>query len=96
MTIDWHKTVEFIRKDWQSNPIRLSLEVLNWVLNLVVAMTFTVTMPNVPFLIIYPMFFCCLSISIYSALSRGSFGLFMTSLTIFLIDIVGYYRLLVL
>ena len=96
MRIDWHKTVDFIRKDWHSNPLRLSLEGFNWVMNFIIAMTFTVTMPDVPFLVVYPMFFTCLSISMYSALSRGSFGLFMTSLTIFLIDIVGYYRLLVL
>jgi hypothetical protein len=96
MRIDWHKTVDFIRKDWHSNPLRLSLEVFNWVMNFVIAMTFTVSMPNVPFLVVYPMFFLCLSISMYSALSRGSFGLFMTSLTIFVIDLVGYYRLLML
>jgi hypothetical protein len=47
-------------------------------------------------LVVYPMFFTALSISIYSAASRGSFGLLMTSVTIFLIDLVGYYRLLML
>jgi hypothetical protein len=96
MRIDWHKTVDFIRKDWHSNPLRLSLEVFNWIMNFVIAMTFTITMPNVPFLVVYPMFFLCLSISMYSAASRGSFGLLMTSLTIFVIDLVGYYRLLML
>ena len=96
MQIDWHKTVDFIRKDWHSNPLRLSLEVFNWVMNFVIAMTFSLTVPDVPLLIIYPMFFIALSISMYSAASRGSFGLLMTSLTIFVIDLVGYYRLLML
>ena len=94
--IDWHKTVNFIRNDWRSHPVRLVLETVNWALNFVIAMTFTLTVPNVPLLIIYPLFFTALTISIYSAASRGSFGLLMTSLTIFVIDLVGYYRLLML
>lgn len=94
--IDWHKTVEFIRQDWHSHPIRLILETVNWALNFVIAMLFTLTVPNVPLLVIYPLFFIALSISIYSAASRGSFGLLMTSVTIFLIDLVGYYKLLML
>lgn len=93
--IDWHKTVEFIRTDWHSHPVRLVLETINWFLNIVVCMTFTLTVPNVPFLLVYPLFFICLIISMWSAVSRGSFGLFMTSLTIFLIDLVGYWRLVV-
>ena len=92
--IDWHKTVNFIRRDWHSHPVRLCLEIFNWFLNIVVVVTFAVTVPNVPFLIVYPLFFCCLAISIWSAWSRGSFGLLMTSATIFAIDLVGYYRLL--
>lgn len=94
--INWHKTAEFIRRDWHSHPVRLILETFNWALNFVIAMTFTLTVPNVPLLVIYPLFFIALSISMYSAASRGSFGLLMTSLTIFVIDLVGYYRLLML
>jgi hypothetical protein len=30
----------------------------------------------------------------YSSLSRGSFGIFLTSLTLFIIDIIGYWRIL--
>jgi hypothetical protein len=94
--IDWHKTAKFIHDDWCEHPIRLILETVNWALNFVIAMTFTLTVPNVPLLVVYPLFFTALSISIYSAISRGSFGLLMTSLTIFVIDLVGYYRLLMI
>jgi len=94
--IDWHKTAKFIKDDWHSHPVRLILETVNWALNFVIAMTFTLTVPNVPLLLVYPLFFTALSISIYSAISRGSFGLLITSITIFVIDLVGYYRLLML
>ena len=72
------------------------METINWALNFAVAMTFTLTVPNVPLLVVYPMFFTALSISIYSAISRGSFGILITSVTIFLIDLVGYYKVLVI
>jgi hypothetical protein len=92
--IDWHKTAKFIKDDWDSHPVRLMLETVNWALNFVIAMIFTLTVPNVPLLLVYPLFFTALSISIYSAISRGSFGLLITSLTIFIIDLVGYFKLL--
>lgn len=94
MKLDWQTTADFIREDWQSNPLRLILETVCWALNFVVAMIFTLTVPNVPLHTVYPIFFVALAISIYSAVSRGSFGLLLTSVTMFLIDAVGYYRLL--
>lgn len=96
MKANYHKTIKFFQQDWRSNPVRLVMETVNWALNFAVAMTFTLTVPNVPLLLVYPMFFTALSISIYSAISRGSFGLLITSITIFLIDLVGYYKLLML
>ena len=94
--IDWHKTAKFIKDDWRNHPVRLILETVNWFLNFAVAMTFTLTVPDVPLLLVYPLFFVALGISIYSAISRGSFGLLMTSITIFVIDLVGYVKLLLL
>lgn len=94
MRIDWHKTVKFIHDDWKEHPARLIAETFNWALNFAIALTFTLTVPNVPLLTIYPMFFTALSISIYSAISRGSFGLLLTSVTLFVIDLIGYIKLL--
>jgi hypothetical protein len=90
----WHKTLQFLQADWKSNPLRLALETVNWVLNLAIALIFAITIPDVPLLIVYPIFFVALSISIYSAISRGSFGLLITSITLFIIDIIGFIRLL--
>ena len=84
----------FIVSDWQSNPVRLILETVNWALNFATALIFAVTVPNVPLHVVYPIFFLALVISIYTAMSRHSFGLLITSITLLLINIVGYYRLL--
>jgi hypothetical protein len=94
--IDWHKTVKFIRNDWQSHPVRLCLETVNWLLNIVIAGTVSLTVPYTNWLIVYPIIFVALSISIFSAVSRGSFGLLLTSITLVLIDMVGFIRILML
>ena len=92
--IDWHDTAKFIRDDWQSNPIRLILEIVNWMLNLAVALLFAFTVPNVPLLLCYTLFLIAIGISIYTSISRGSFGLLATSITIFVIDFVAWIKLL--
>ena len=94
--IDWHKTFEFVRKDWHAHPVRLCLETTNWLLNLIIATTVSLTVPYVDWFLLYPIIFVAISISIFSAVSRGSFGLLMTSLTLLVIDSIGYYRILML
>ena len=94
MKIDWHKTFKFIKNDWNGNPFRLVLETINWFLNLAVALIFAYTVPNVPLLLCYTLFLIAIGISIYTSISRGSFGLLATSVTIFIIDFVAWIKLL--
>ena len=96
MKPSWAKTRDFIRKDWQSNPVRLSAEVVVWLLNIVIALTVSLTVPITDWSIVYPIIFVALSINIYSSISRGSFGLLMTTLTLVVIDSIGYHRILML
>jgi hypothetical protein len=84
----------WIKEDWRSHPVRLIAESVAWILNLTVAVIFTLTVPNPPMLIVYPIFLVGLIISMWSAVSRGSFGMLMTNVTIFIIDIIGYIKLL--
>jgi hypothetical protein len=93
MKIDWQVTVKFIRDDWNSHPVRLILETINWLLNLTIGLVFAFTVPTVPLLLCYSLFLIAISISIYSSISRGSFGLLATSVTIFLIDLITWVRL---
>lgn len=96
MKLDWHKTVEFVRNDYQSNPTRLTAEVIVWLLNIVIALTVSLTVPITDWSIVYPIIFVALSINVYSSISRGSFGLLMTTLTLMVVDSIGYYRILML
>lgn len=94
--LNWHKTLGFIRDDWHSHPVRLCLEIINWILNIVISLAVSLTVPYTNWLIVYPIIFLALSISMFTSISRGSFGLLMTTITLFLIDSVGFYRILVL
>jgi len=94
--IDWYATLNFIKRDWHSHPARLCLEVCNWLLNIVIALSVSLTVPYTNWLIVYPIIFVALSISIFTSISRGSFGLLMTTLTLFIIDTIGFYRILTL
>jgi hypothetical protein len=96
MDLNWHKTVDFVKRDWHSHPVRLCLEVCNWLLNIVIALSVSLTVPYTDWLIVYPIIFVALSISIFTSISRGSFGLLMTTLTLFIIDMIGFYRILTL
>ena len=90
--LNWHQTIDFVRKDWNKNPSRLTLETINWLLNIVIASTVSATVPNTDWSIVYPIIFVAISISIYSAVSRGSFGLLMTRLTLLIIDSLRKYE----
>lgn len=87
-------TKNYIKSDWSAHPIRLVLETMNWIGNVACGFIIALTVPHAPFIWLYPIWFCCMSISIFSAWSRGSFGLLLASSSMLIIDIFGYYRLL--
>ena len=86
----------FIKADWNSHPWRLAGECYNWFVSVVTAVIFAVTVPNVPLLMLYPLWLSGLIIMCFCARSRGSFGLLMGCLSMTVIDIIGYARLLYL
>jgi len=86
----------FIKADWQSHPWRLTGECYNWFVSVVTAVIFAVTVPNVPLLMLYPLWLSGLIIMCFCARSRGSFGLLMGCVSMTVIDIIGYARLLYL
>jgi len=86
--------LKYIVNDWKSHPVRLVLELLNWLGNVTVSTICVFTVPHPPMLLVYPIWFMCIFISIYSTWSRGSFGLLMAALSVLSMDSIGYARLL--
>jgi hypothetical protein len=87
--------VNWIREDWQSNPVRCVLEILAWFLSIGCSFTMMLTVPNPPFLILYPLFIAQCAIFAWAAWTRRSSGMLANYLLLVTIDSVALARMLV-
>ena len=86
--------VQYIQRDWQSNPGRFYLELFSWTCATGSAITFAVTAPNVPFVPLYFVYISACVSAAWCCYSRGSFGLMINAIFIATIDCYGLARLL--
>lgn len=86
----------WIRQDWKSNPARCMLEILAWFLSISCAITMAVTLPNPPFLILYPLFITQCAVFGWAAWTRRSTGMVANYMLMVIIDTIGLIRLLTL
>lgn len=84
----------WIREDWQSNPVRCALEILAWILSIGCAFTMMLTVPTPPFLILYPLFILQCAIFAWAAWTRRSSGMLANYLLLVTIDSVALLRML--
>jgi NADH:ubiquinone oxidoreductase subunit 4 (subunit M) len=89
-----NNTYQWIKSDFRSNPARFTLEVLAWLMSIGCSITMAVTVPDPPFLILYPLFITQCAIFAWSAWTRRSFGMLANYLLLTTIDSVGLFRLL--
>lgn len=88
-------TFTWIREDWKSSPVRCFLEILAWVLSIGCAFTMMLTVPNPPFLILYPLFILQCGIFAWAAWTRKSSGMLANYLLLVTIDSVALLRMLI-
>jgi hypothetical protein len=86
---------DYISEDWKTNPIRCSLEVIAWFLSIACSLTMAATLPNPPFLILYPMFIIQCAIFGWAAYTRRSTGMVANYALLVGIDITALARLVV-
>ena len=84
----------WIQEDWCNNPVRFCLEVLCWLDSLACAIIVNTTVPNLPFLVLYPLWVTGTLAYAWCAWSRGSFGMLATFLMIASMDIFGWSKVL--
>jgi hypothetical protein len=84
------------RQDFQVWPTRFVLEITAWFLSIGCAVTMALTLPNPPFLILYPLFIVQCTIFAWAAWTRRSTGMLANYLLLVSIDTVGLARLLML
>jgi hypothetical protein len=82
------------RNDFRSWPLRFVLEITAWVLSITCAVWMGMTLPNPPFLILYPLFITQCAIFAWAAWTRRSTGMVSNYLLLVTIDIIALIRLI--
>jgi hypothetical protein len=82
------------RQDFRVWPTRFALEITAWFLSIGCAVTMALTLPNPPFLILYPLFIVQCTIFAWAAWTRRSTGMLANYLLLVSIDTVGLIRLM--
>lgn len=94
MTALFKSIIAWIVDDWNSNPIRCVLEILAWVLSITCSITMMLTVPNPPFLTLYPLFITQCAIFAWAAWTRKSLGMLSNYLLLVSIDSVALFRMI--
>jgi hypothetical protein len=85
---------QWIKEDWVSNRLRFVIEVLAWAISIGCSFVVAMTVPNVPFLALYPLWIAGCSMYAWAAWNRRSFGMLANYLLLTAIDTVGLVRIL--
>lgn len=83
----------YVLEDWRENPVRCVLEILAWFLSIGCSFTMMLTVPNPPFLILYPLFISQCVIFAWAAKTRGSVGMLANYMLLVTIDSVALVRM---
>ena len=86
---------EWIREDWKSSPTRFLLEILAWAISIGCSLVVALTVPNPPWLILYPLWITGCALYAWAAYTRQSFGMLLNYLLLTMIDSVGLIRTLI-
>ena len=89
-----NSTVDYIREDWAENKIRTVLEVTAWFTSIGCAIVMAFTLPNPPFILLYPVFISHCAVFAYCAYTRGSTGMLANYLMLITIDTFALIRLI--
>ena len=87
-------TTNWVRQDYRENPMRFCLELFAWFMSIGCTIWMGYTLPNPPFIFLYPMFIVQCTIFGWAAWTRGSTGMVANYLLITTIDIVAITRMI--
>jgi hypothetical protein len=87
-------TYNWAKADFKSWPLRFTLEITAWMMSIICSIWMGMTLPNPPFLILYPLFITQCCIFAWSAWSRNSTGLLANYLLLVTIDSIALIRLI--
>jgi hypothetical protein len=87
-------TYTWARQDYKEWPLRFFLEIIAWFMSIVCAVWMGATLPNPPFLILYPLFITQCAVFAWAAWTRRSTGMVANYLLLVTIDIIALIRLI--
>ena len=90
----FNSTVDWIKEDYSTHPVRFCLELLAWFMSIGCTIWMGYTLPNPPFIYLYPLFVVQCTIFGWAAWTRGSTGMVANYLLISTIDVVAYTRMI--
>lgn len=91
----FYSTLNWIREDYRSNSLRCILEIMAWAMSIGCSITMAFTVPNPPFLILYPLFITQCAIFAWAAWTRRSSGMLANYGLLVAIDTIALARLLI-
>ena len=83
------------KEDYREWPLRFILEITGWFMSIGCAIAMALTLPNPPFLILYPLFITQCAIFGWAAWTRKSTGMVANYLLLVTIDLTGLIRLII-
>lgn len=87
-------TIQWIKQDYREHPLRFCLELFAWFMSIGCTIWMGATLPNPPFMFLYPMFIVQCSIFGWAAWTRGSTGMVANYLLIVTIDFIAIVNLI--
>ena len=88
-------TLEWIKDDWNSHPVRFGIELLAWGISIGCSITMAATVPTPPLLVLYPIWIAGCALYAWAAYTRKSFGMLANYLLLTTIDTVGLIRMVI-
>lgn len=89
-------TLEWIKEDYATHPVRFILELAAWAMSIGCSVAMMLTVPNPPFLILYPLFITQCAIFGWAAWTRSSTGMVANYLLLVTIDTLALIRMILL
>jgi hypothetical protein len=82
------------KRDFAQWPMRFVLEITAWILSIVCAVWMGLTLPNPPFLILYPLFIVQCAVFGWASWTRRSTGMVANYMLLVTIDLLALIRLI--
>jgi hypothetical protein len=88
-------TIDWIKDDYRTHPLRFCIELLAWAISVGCSITMAATVPNPPLLVLYPIWISGCAMYAWAAFTRKSFGMLANYILLTSIDTIGLTRMIV-